>query len=190
MNPYNVWGTEASQGDGRPSVYGALPFTGATQEPALLAFTFASNTSDIFNSVVVGPGNSSQYWVTTDSRYTMLKTQDGKGVALIEWSQPPKVEVRGTVMKQPASSFLRLSQDGNRSHRIMLFGNQQLSWIAQNSSISLFAIRGAGSAELLARISKSGRAINLEIAQSAAQAGLLPVCLVATILLQSGRSID
>ncbi|THU91359.1 hypothetical protein K435DRAFT_909056 [Dendrothele bispora CBS 962.96] len=181
MNPYNAWGSGDAQ---PPSVFGALPFT---QQSGMLVYTFSYNT-DVTNSIVLGLGNTAQFEVTTESgRYTLLKTPGagGRAIALVEWGQPPQVEVRDYVVKQPVSSFLRLSQD--RSHRIMFYRNRQFTWVPTGNAIS---VRFSHHTELLARISQNGRAITLEIAQSAAQAGMLYMCLISTILLQSGRSID
>ncbi|KAK7049355.1 hypothetical protein VNI00_005956 [Paramarasmius palmivorus] len=185
MNPFSAW----NSGDGvPPSVYGALPAADSSTLPSLV-FTFAPNPS-LLNCTVMGPNNATHFYVVTDPNmptYTVFKAHDGKSLALIEWQQTPQVELRGLVAKQAASSFLKLSSD--QRFRIMQIAGQEYLWIPSQNSIALYpAGVHANSNTRLAQISRGASGVVLEINRHAAQAGLLPACVVATVLLQSGRN--
>lgn len=124
VNPYAVWNTTQSnemaphRGSSQPvpSIYGALPFPSQLADnPPLMVFTFTGFNPTIANCTILGPNGSPQFGVVTEPAlpgYTILKSMNGKSVALIEWREPAKVEIRGLAPKQPVSSFLKVSSDG------------------------------------------------------------------------------
>ncbi|EEB98779.1 hypothetical protein MPER_01658 [Moniliophthora perniciosa FA553] len=186
-NPFSVWNSK----DGiPPSVYGALPAADSSTLPSL-SYSFAPNPS-LLNCTVVGPNNSPHFYVVTDPNmpnYTVFKAYDGKSIALVEWSQTPQVEIRGTVAKQPVATFLKLSSD--QRFRIMQIAGQEYLWLPSQSTIALYpAGVAANSNTRLAQISRSQSGVVLDINRHAAQAGLLPACIVATVLLQCGRNLN
>ncbi|KIK64534.1 hypothetical protein GYMLUDRAFT_220969 [Collybiopsis luxurians FD-317 M1] len=199
-NPFAIWNTVHRDEMGNqvfsepaPSIYGALPFAYPTDSPPLMSFAFTNFNPSIASCIVLGPNGSPQFRVLTDPLmpgYTMVKTTDGKSCALIEWGPPAKVEIRGTISKQPASNFLRPSLDGR--YRIMVIGSREFMWFPDHGhgTISLYTVSSSENPEFLGRISRSGRAIRLDMTQNAVRAGLLQACITATVLLQNGQNID
>lgn len=106
------------QGGQPSSVYGALPMTGGSgsggSSGGNVHFQFTNPNPSILNSIVVGPGQRPVIKVTTDQSlagYSAFKDTENKSVALIEWQAKPKVEIRGSVSKQNAADWLRVSMD-------------------------------------------------------------------------------
>ncbi|KAH7880128.1 uncharacterized protein C8R40DRAFT_1166323 [Lentinula edodes] len=217
VNPYAVWNTARDNttgpegsSDPLPSIYGALPFSSPSDTSSFMTFTFIGFNPSIANCTILGPNNSPQFRVVTDSAmpgYTILKTMDGKNSALIEWREPVKVEVRGMVFKQRASEFLRISP--NQRYRIMIIRSQEFMWIPNGGAVSVrkfsevpthrralnvvfsqLYTTGSSDSEFLGRISRSVGAITLEMTQNAVRLGLLQACIITTVLLQSGENID
>ncbi|KAJ4475514.1 hypothetical protein J3R30DRAFT_3294534 [Lentinula aciculospora] len=194
-NPYAIWNTSRNDtakfrgtADPLPSIYGALPFPSPSLNPSpFMTFAFTDFKPSIVNCTILGPNNSPQFRVVTDSAmpgYTILKMMNGKNSAMIEWQEPAKVEVRGMISKQRASDFLKIPFD--RRYRIMVIRSKEYIWIPNGNTISLYT----ASSGILGRISRSVRAITLEMSQHAIRAGLLQACIITTILLQSREIID
>ncbi|THU93984.1 hypothetical protein K435DRAFT_860978 [Dendrothele bispora CBS 962.96] len=150
-----------------------------SRRSGMLVFTFTYNI-DVTNSIVFGLGNTPQYEVTTESgRYF----SQGSG-----------------------RSFLRLSQD----RKTMFYGNRQFTWVPTGNAISFSKWRKFNLSRITLKFSKISNdskkltkvlqgvekqpktakesEINFvpfhtayEIAQSAAQAGMLSLRLISTI---------
>ncbi|KAH7923077.1 hypothetical protein BV22DRAFT_1016097 [Leucogyrophana mollusca] len=181
------WGSNTQA----PSIFGALPYPSGTTQNALqelITFKFTSFNPTILNCKVVGPHNETYFRVVTDASmpgYTILKNSQGSSIALVEWQSHPHVEARGAVTKQPIKSWLKLSTQ--RSHRLMVFQGVSYSWTPNDRFIQLHV---SGSAEILVRVSKTYDSVVVEMTPRAIQLGLLEVAILATVLLQCGKSID
>ncbi|KAG1753590.1 uncharacterized protein EDB91DRAFT_1077330 [Suillus paluster] len=166
-----------------PSVFGALPYpTVSSSLPGAVTFRFTSFSPTILDCKVIGPRDDTYFRVVTDAGgYTMLKDAQGSNIALLEWQDRPTVEARGLVTKQPMGQWLRLSTD--RSNRFMVYNG---AWLFLESPRQI----SAGSYDVLARVLKTHDAVVLELTPHAIQLGLLELGVLATILLQCGKSID
>jgi len=182
---------ESSANSMPPSIFGALPYPPADAPPIsdFNTLYFTSLTPNLLNVTVVGPGCRPHYHIDTDAsmpNYTVLKDTAGKKLALVEWRTHPCVEVRGLLPKQNVRDWLRLSED--KRSRSMQIGGARYMWTPRERYLCLYTTDAAP--ELLARVSKVQRTINLEITSRAIYLGLQESIVVATLLLQSGRPID
>ncbi|THU75556.1 hypothetical protein K435DRAFT_706920 [Dendrothele bispora CBS 962.96] len=176
----------------QPSVYGALPFTSVSGDtPTFYRFCFIS---DGCNFTVVDPPKSKTYfWImdnTPTTGFMLFQNRDRKIFAVIEWRLSPGtvVEVRDVVKKQLVSSWLALSQD--RSYRHMTIGGRSFVWVPRDDYIGLYS-HGIANPELYAKVTKVDPSqVVLDITSAAIRLGLLDPCVVAVVLLQSGRHID
>ncbi|KAK1219767.1 hypothetical protein PQX77_017507 [Marasmius sp. AFHP31] len=199
MNPYGQAGWP-SQGSSSqyptisPSIYGALPSSGggsSSSDDYLLSFHFACNPT-ITNAVVTGPNNRTYFRIIDNNPsagFTLFQNGEGKSVAIIEWRRSPGtiVEIRNIVEKQPVAAWLSLSPD--KTYRIMKARNMTLAWVPRNDFVGLFST-GTSAVECYAKIIRGEGYVTLQMTSRAAQLGLLEPCVVAAVLLQSGRKID
>ncbi|KAG2069110.1 hypothetical protein BDR04DRAFT_716987 [Suillus decipiens] len=169
-----------------PSIFGALPYPSvSTALPGAITLKFTSLSPTILNCKVIGPRNETYFHVVTDGGHTVLKDAQGSNIALLEWRDRPTVEARGLVAKQSTGQWLRLSTD--RSHRFMVHNGVAYSWSPYDRFLQLSI---PGSYDILARVSKTYDVVLLELTPHAIQLGLLELGVLATILLQCGKSID
>ncbi|OJA21570.1 hypothetical protein AZE42_04124 [Rhizopogon vesiculosus] len=169
-----------------PSVFGALPYPSASSPlPNSVTFNFTSLSPTILNCKVIGPRNETYFRVVTDGGYTMLKDARGSNIALLEWQNHPTVEAPNLLTKQAVGRWLRLSTE--RSQRFMVHNGVSYIWSPYDRFLQLSI---PGSYDVLARVSKTYDAVVLELTPQAIQLGLLEVGVLATILLQCGKSID
>ncbi|KAG1776844.1 hypothetical protein EV702DRAFT_315406 [Suillus placidus] len=181
-NSQSTWDTSVPP----PSIFGALPYPCVSSAlPGAITLKFTSLSPTILNCKVIGPRNETYFRVVTDSGHTVLKDAQGSNIALLEWRDNPTVEARGLVAKQPMGQWLRLSMD--RSHRFMAHNGVGYSWSPHDRFLQLSI---PGSYDVLARVSKAYDVVILELTPHAIQLGLLELGVLATILLQCGKSID
>ncbi|KAJ7638085.1 hypothetical protein B0H17DRAFT_1164041 [Mycena rosella] len=167
INPYATWSNSDVRRavPGVPSIHGALPFA-ADPSHSNLIFYFTAFKPTILNCTVIGRNTYPYFKITTDASlpgYSAVKNSDAKVIALIEWKDRPL---------QRVSDWLTLSPDA--SHRLMKMNGQQYIWAPQKGTI---CVRDDG-------------IVSLEFTSSAVAAGLLEMCVVATVLLQCGHKID
>ncbi|KAJ6511728.1 hypothetical protein DFH09DRAFT_941796 [Mycena vulgaris] len=176
----------------QPSLVGALPFPTRLPGPAptLLTFNFGSFNPSILNCTVTGPQSRVYFHITTDSPtigFSVFSDASNQPVAIIEWLQSPVVEIRGILSKRPMAQWLALSQ--NRSHRKMEARGKMFVWVPGGDYIFLYSA-GLGEPQLYAQLSRGDNTATLQLTAEAIQLGLLEVCVTATFLLLSGRSLD
>lgn len=156
-------------------------------EPVTYRFTSLSPT--ILNCQVLGPQNETRFWVVTEGGVpscTLLKNPMGAKVALINWqTAPPQIDLPGLVTRQVAAQWLCLTPD--RGSRHMTFNGICYFWTPLGRDLHLYTL---GNPVFLAKISKTPEHVALEFTPRALQLGLFEVCILATILLQSGRRIE
>ncbi|KAG2041248.1 hypothetical protein BDR03DRAFT_856904 [Suillus americanus] len=181
-NGQSTWDTSVPP----PSIFGALPYPSVSSAlPGAITLKFMSLNPTILNCKVIGPRNETYFRVVTDGGHTVLKDAQSSNIGLLEWRDRPTVEARGLVAKQTMGQWLRLSTD--RSHRFMVHNGVGYSWRPHDRFLQLSI---PGSYEILARVSKTYDVVILELTPHAIQLGLLELCVLATILLQCGNSID
>ncbi|KIJ61586.1 hypothetical protein HYDPIDRAFT_42553 [Hydnomerulius pinastri MD-312] len=193
QDSWNAGNGQSSWGAGNPpSVFGALPYPSGSGSHAplneLVTFKFTSFNPTILNCKVIGPHNETYFRAVTDASmqgYTVLKNSQGSNIALVEWASHPNVEARGITAKQPVGQWLRLSSD--RSSRYMVCNGVSYTWAPSDRFLHLFV---SGTSDLLVRVSKTYDSVVLELTPRAMQLGLLDAAILATILLQCGKSID
>ncbi|KAG2154237.1 uncharacterized protein EDB93DRAFT_1081755 [Suillus bovinus] len=181
-NGQSTWNTSVPP----PSVFGALPYPSVSSAlPGAVTLKFTSLSPTILNCKVIGPRNETYFRVVTDGSHTVLKDAQNSNIALLEWRDHPTVEMRSMVAKQSMGYWLRLSTD--RSHRYMVHNGVAYSWNPHGRFLQLSI---PGSYDVLARVSKTYDVVMLELTPQAIQLGLLELSVLATILLQCGKSID
>ncbi|KAJ7586380.1 hypothetical protein C8J56DRAFT_1084776 [Mycena floridula] len=199
-NPYNGSSSTNSQQvwipNGNPpepsSVYGALPFAPSPAPILLLSFRFTSLSPSITNCTVVGPQSQPYFRVVTDASskkgFTFFENAQGKIVGSITWRPYISVEVGDAVPKQKAKHWLSLSPDG--TFRTMECRGKKYTWVPQDQALCLYT-QGPMRPEFLARVSRGqdGQS-NVEISASAIHIGLMEACVVAVVLMQSGKPIE
>ncbi|KAF7306230.1 hypothetical protein MIND_00413600 [Mycena indigotica] len=188
----------------QPSIYGALPYPTHNPRPAFMTFRFTALEASIsegglLNASVTGPPNAKTYYrIRTDAPaegFTVVAQAGSNApVAVIQWSgdgiiSGPVVEVKGVVSKRLTREWLSLSPE--KSYRTMLARERSFVWVPEGAHISLYTA-GLRLPQMFGRISSEAEtgALRLEITAEAIQIGLLEVCVVSAILLQSGRRID
>ncbi|KAJ7627932.1 hypothetical protein DFH06DRAFT_1102831 [Mycena polygramma] len=172
----------------QPSIFGALPYPSRTSAPTFLAFRFACFKPTITNSTVTGPQSRVFFRATSPTPgFSVIYDASDDPIIIVEWAEHPIVEVRGIVSKRLASSWLALAQNG--SHRKMEARGKHFVWVAGGEYIFLYAA-GVGQPQVYAQISRDANSVTLELTTEAVQIGLLEICVAATFLLQSGKSID
>ncbi|KAJ4467244.1 hypothetical protein J3R30DRAFT_3718147 [Lentinula aciculospora] len=193
-NPYAQAGWASSSGAGgpAPSIFGALPFSSSPSSPSIHQFKFTAFNPDILDCTILGPQSSSYFRVlnnTPSPNFTLFQNREGKSIAVIEWreSSGPVVEVRDIIHKQFVSSWLQLSTD--RKYRHMKARDRNFVWVPQDQYVGLYTY-GTTTPELYARLSRTEGGVTLEITSTAIREGLLECCIVAVVLLQSGRTIE
>ncbi|KAF7300584.1 hypothetical protein HMN09_00943400 [Mycena chlorophos] len=197
FNPYQGWAAPSGTASGsRPSIYGALPFPGPPSNlPTLFAFRFTSFAPTILNCIVIGPAPQSRpyFRILTDAPMagvTVFQNAGGNNFALCQWHRHPEVEIRGVVPRQQTRNMLSLTED--QSARTMTAthanGSTTMTFIPRDNFIWIYS--NAAEPELLGRISRSSTSVTLELTGEAIHIGLLEPVVVATFLLQCGRTID
>ncbi|KAJ7605190.1 hypothetical protein FB45DRAFT_756936 [Roridomyces roridus] len=190
INPYSAWSNRA--GSDIPSVYGALPFASNASTSHIVLFSFTDFSPSILNCNVVGRNTGLHFRITTDPSsmpgYTTITDQEGKRISLIEWKDRPLVEISDIFSKRRVADWLTLSRDA--SHRVMKVKGRKYVWTPRQKAICLYPTETSTPA-LLGQITREDDGtISLEIAASAVAEGLLETCIVATVLLQCGHTID
>ncbi|KAG6377460.1 hypothetical protein JVT61DRAFT_15266 [Boletus reticuloceps] len=189
-DPFSAQNATNNDPNNAPSVFGALPYPGSASsvDPPLhtrVTFRFTSFHPTILDCSVFGPNNETYYRVVTAGQgLTLLKNAAGQNVALIEWQSHPTVEAQA-VAKQPVGQWLSLSPD--RRVRGMIHSKVLYTWAPVDRFLLLFA---PGASEWLARVTKTYDAVLLELSTRAIELGLVDSAVLATVLLQSGRSIS
>ncbi|KDQ64070.1 hypothetical protein JAAARDRAFT_116910 [Jaapia argillacea MUCL 33604] len=199
-NPFASWSQssrEPTSGSSTPpSIYGALPYPSNPQPlvaapigGATINFAFTNFNPSILNCTFVNRSSQPIYSICTDTSpiFTVVKNPEGRSLALIEWHTRPTVELRGVFGKQEARRWLAMSPD--MRSRTMTIGSTCYVWAPAGNFICLYAT-APSAPQVLARIGKTPRMITLEMTQTAMDLRLLEPCVVAAVLLQSGRNID
>ncbi|KAG7442342.1 uncharacterized protein BT62DRAFT_1010618 [Guyanagaster necrorhizus] len=173
------------------SIYGALPFPPPPTQQSAYSFTFSYRHS-ILNSTITGPNDRPYFRVVNDSPSqgkTVIQNHEGHNFTIIEWKSHPVVEIRELLDKQTVASWLPLSSD--KTQRAMFARGKWYSWVPYENTICLFtATYGSTPPSPIAKILRGDRTVTLDITGQAIQIGLLEICIVATVLLQSERNID
>ncbi len=116
MNPY---GQQWQQGGAAPSIFGALPSLPVSHAPRAMQsdsimFSFTDFKTTILNCTVVGPQGRTAYRIITEPAQpacTIVKDNESKSVAMIQWQPAASLEVRGVTNRQRVRDWLRLSPD-------------------------------------------------------------------------------
>lgn len=116
MNPY---GQQWQQGGAAPSIFGALPSLPVSQAPRAIqadsvTFSFTNFKTTILNSTVLGPQGRTAYRIITEPAQpacTIIKDNESKTVAMVQWQPAASLEVRGVTNRQRVRDWLRLSSD-------------------------------------------------------------------------------
>ncbi|KAJ6489949.1 hypothetical protein C8R45DRAFT_901555 [Mycena sanguinolenta] len=175
-----------------PSVFGVLPYPtppSAHYVPNLTTFYLTSLNPSILNCSVIGPRSRLHYTISTDSSlagYTVFKNAEKKSIALIEWTKPPRVEIRGVIPKQETQSWLKISRD--QTYRTMTVRGFEYTWAPDTQCINLCS--SGPSPQFLGRISRGKDTVIVELTPDAIQLGLQDTTIVVAVLLQCGHSID
>ncbi|KAE9404649.1 hypothetical protein BT96DRAFT_1071446 [Gymnopus androsaceus JB14] len=197
FNPFAGW-SQAGQGGSAlrdinngiaPSTFGALPYGQPPPAANLITFEISSFSPDILNCTVTGPNRQRYLRVVTDPEnptYTLFQKSQGRNCALVEWQRQPLVEIRDVMSKYPVRDWLRLNSD--RRARTMQFQSVRYTWAPQDNYINMYTT--GSNPEFLARISRGHGTIMLDLTNQAIQLGLLDACIIATVIMQCGRSID
>ncbi|KDR65217.1 hypothetical protein GALMADRAFT_82133 [Galerina marginata CBS 339.88] len=169
-----------------PPTFGILP----SQQDAttILKFTFTLFNPDICSCLITGPNNLKFFEVSTTGHTTSISKPGGR-FATIQWARRPSVEAKGIIAQQPTAQFLRLSAD--QKYRTMTIGGKTYAWVPHAKGTYLYST-GTNSPEELARISLSSDVckVVLELTSEAFHAGIFEACVVSTVLLYSGRSLQ
>ncbi|KIK02655.1 hypothetical protein K443DRAFT_511697 [Laccaria amethystina LaAM-08-1] len=181
QNPHSINGQPWNANAPHPPTFGALPSQNGST-PTKLTFEFP----DVLNCAVTGPGGKTYLSIVSNNASTLISKPNGEPVARVEWQAQPLVEIRNVVGRQLVSSWLPLSAD--HSYRTMTVGGRAYAWVPRSGSIVL-CTAGPNPPEEFARIARTSRNIVMEITSEAVHAGLFEVGVVATVLLQSGRSL-
>ncbi|KAF8888168.1 hypothetical protein CPB84DRAFT_1684336 [Gymnopilus junonius] len=151
-----------------PPTRGALPPT-YLQNSSILKFEFSF---PFLNTVVTGPGQKKYFDVQTASNRTII-SRGNETVAIIHWSEHPKVEAMGAIALQPTGQFIALSKDSK--YRTMIVQGKRYYWVPAGREIV---------------DSNMTETIVLEMSSEVFQAGLFEHCIISTLLLWAGRKID
>ncbi|KAI0792318.1 hypothetical protein C8Q75DRAFT_804718 [Abortiporus biennis] len=193
MNPFGMWKQTAD--DAPPSIFGALPSLPNDSmpnciQPDSVSFTFTSFNTTILNCSIVGPQNRVAYKVSTETSApscTILKDNESRSIAMIQWQPNATLEIRGVTPRQRVKEWLRLSSD--RSRRIMEVKGVQYAWTPMDGFICLSKVQSSAP-RVLARIARAPNTVLLELTREAIQIGLLEPCLVAAVMFVCGHNID
>ncbi|RPD75459.1 hypothetical protein L226DRAFT_462090 [Lentinus tigrinus ALCF2SS1-7] len=193
MNPYGQ-GQWQQQGGGAPSLFGALPSASPSASAAIQAdsvtFQFVNFKSTILNSSIIGPQQRTLYRVVTEATApacTVLKDNESRSAAMVQWQPNATVEVRSIAAQQRVRDWLRLSSD--QSRRVMEVNGVKYAWAPMQGFICMYKVN-TSTPRVLCRIARVPNSVTLELSQEAMQLSLLEPALVATVLLSSGASID
>ncbi|TEB25216.1 hypothetical protein FA13DRAFT_1765892 [Coprinellus micaceus] len=179
QNPNTIntqsWGISAASG---PSI-----FAPRHALPTVLTFHYVLPKPNVLNCTITGPTSIPYLDVTSDGARTIFRRPDGQGIACIEWSSNPTVEIISTVMKQPVGQWIRLSAD--RAHRSITINGKEFIWVFRDNCYCLFKF-GELTKGPLVRIYQA-QAITLELTTEAFHLGALEPSIVAVVLFQSGK---
>lgn len=123
----------------QPSLFGALPYTGAAgdADPTTMRFIFNFNHT-VLNSSVVGPRDREYFNImhnTPNRNNTLFRDAEGRSIAMIDWNGTPKVEIHALLQRQNASSWLALSTD--RRQRTMNARGKWYAWVPEGNSVTV-----------------------------------------------------
>ncbi|KAK0477354.1 hypothetical protein IW261DRAFT_1338517 [Armillaria novae-zelandiae] len=173
------------------SIYGALPFSSPSTQQSTYKFVF-SYRSTILSSTVNGPNDKAYFRVSNDKPSkgkTLFQNHQGHNFAVIEWQSHPVIEIRELLERQNVAAWLPLSAD--KTQRAMFARGKWYSWVPYENTICLCtATYGSTPPSPIAKILRGDGTVTLELTAQAIQVGLLEICVVATVLLQSERTID
>ncbi|KAF5374433.1 hypothetical protein D9615_009045 [Tricholomella constricta] len=158
--------------------------------PSYVTFSFMGLSPDITNCTVFGPRFATYYNILTNPStpgFTVIQDMNERNVAAIGWKQPAFVEISEMVTRQKTRQWLRLSPNG--TYRTMEVRGVRYFWVSRESVISLYS-RSSSSDEPIARTTEKDGIFVLDIMPDVLQAGLLELCVVATVLLESHHDID
>ncbi|KAF8907739.1 hypothetical protein CPB85DRAFT_1524911 [Mucidula mucida] len=167
----------------QPCIYGALPFASESSPETMHKFGFEYETS-IMNSTVFGPTNKRPFFRVANNLpkegCTTLTNAEGTDFAVIDWG----TEENGGVMDAVER---RSEPTGYARFWEMVFMDCEGQMYLSN-----LATHGSKHPCVYAKIYRDEKlkAVILEVATQAIQLGLLEICIVATVLLQSGNNID
>ncbi|KDQ64083.1 hypothetical protein JAAARDRAFT_117722 [Jaapia argillacea MUCL 33604] len=167
-----------------PTTLTALSTSGPT-----LFLTFTNFTPSVLNCIVIDRNYETVRRICSNISpiFTLIKDPEGHNLALIEWNSLPTVEITGVIPKQKARDWLALTPEG--MSRIMTVGQAYYVWAPAGKYVCLYSTVSS-TLKILARICKTPMNVALEMSQAAIDLSLLEPCVVATVLLQSGRNID
>ncbi|TCD65088.1 hypothetical protein EIP91_003097 [Steccherinum ochraceum] len=204
MNPFLAGGwcqpgdEESQPGENEsgspPSIFGALPSLSSSKsllwsaQPDNATFSFTSFNSTILNCTVLSPQKHVAYRIVTEPSapsYTILKDNDSRNVAMVQWQPNSTLEIRGAAPSQRIKDWLSLSSD----KRKMWVRGVPYSWTTVDGFICLYK-SSSSAPRILARIARARSVVLLECTQEALLTSLLEPCLVATILFVCGHNID
>ncbi|KAJ7736589.1 hypothetical protein DFH07DRAFT_753415 [Mycena maculata] len=193
LNPYSQgWQNTGASGlssNGRPSIFGALPFTSPGALPTFFSFRFTSFNPSVLNCIIIGPQSRPYFRIVTDAPIpgvSVFQNSNGQNMALVQWHRHPEVEVRNIITRQRTSAMLALWTD--QSSRTMSVNGATFTFTPRDNFIWIYST--ASQPEILGRISRDQDTITLELTGEAIHLGLLEPAVVATFLLQCGRNID
>ncbi|KAF9554424.1 hypothetical protein CPC08DRAFT_644340 [Agrocybe pediades] len=197
MNPFVAsWdqNSESSQGTwvlgSQGPTYGALPTLPFI--PYSMIFNFIMHNQSILNCNVNGTNSMTYLQISTNSTTTTISKRNGEVYGSIDWSGlHATVYAHGSIKKQRASQWARLSSDARR--RLVTISGREYAWIPRGNAIcvSLHSDDASKSGEI-ARITKnhSTATVTLQLTIEAFNAGFFEPSVLATVLFLSGRNID
>lgn len=115
LNPYSQgWQGAGGQSpsNGRPSIFGALPYPSADALPTFFSFRFTSFNPTVLNCTIIGPQSRPYFRIMTDAPMpgvSILQNANGQNIALVQWHRHPEVEIRNIITRQRTSEMLALS---------------------------------------------------------------------------------
>ncbi|KDR84499.1 hypothetical protein GALMADRAFT_54365 [Galerina marginata CBS 339.88] len=172
---------------GQPPTFGVLPSQPDVPRCHKFAFNLANN--NICDSVVTGPDNSEFFVVSTTGHTTHISSVREE-FGTIRWAQHPSVEAPRVIVRQATAQFLRLSAD--QRYRTMVICGKAYNWVPQHPQGTYLYSAESHLPQEFARIrfNNDPTKVILEISTEAFQAGLFFPCIISTVLLQSGSSLE
>lgn len=83
-------------------------------QPDSVTFSFTSFNTTILNCSVLGPQKRVAYRIVTEPTApscTILKDNESRNVAMVQWQPNSTLEIRGVTPRQRVKDWLRLSSD-------------------------------------------------------------------------------
>ncbi|KAJ7464008.1 hypothetical protein FB451DRAFT_1403387 [Mycena latifolia] len=156
-----------------------------------MSFRFTSFSPTILDSAVTGPKSWTYFRIATDTPtvgFTVVHNMVNEPVIIIEWSKHPIIEIRDIMStKRQTSRWLGMSPDKGA-----LALDNDGEWenvrlgTRRGKKLSVFDWPWCPAADVFGDRAE----VALEITAEAVQIGLLEMCIAATLLFKSGRTID